>query len=77
VDYCVVVAAEDVDDTPLFVSSAAQRLRPPLPLLPLGGGLISGCLATKDSDWRSGCVSFTMALWGEYITCSSSAFATV
>ena len=56
----VVVAAEDVDDAPLLVSSAAQNLRPPL--LPLGGGLISGSLATMLNAWRNGCVSLTIAL---------------
>ena len=64
-----------MDDAPLLVSSAAQNLRPPL--LPLGGGLISGSLATMDNAWRSGCVSFTMALWGEYIIWFSSSFDTV
>jgi len=48
VDHSVVVGAEDVDDAPLLVSSAAQNLRPPL--LPLGGGRISGCLATMVRD---------------------------
>ena len=74
-DYGVVVATEDVNDAPLFVSFAAQRLR--LPLLPLGGGLISGSLATIDSAWRNGCASFVMALWSEYITCPSSSFDTI
>ena len=64
-----------MDDAPLLVSSAAQNLRPPL--LPLGGGLISGSLATMDSACRKGCASVAMALWGEYMTWSSSAFATV
>ena len=73
----IVVAAEDVDDAPLLGSSAAQRLRPPLPLLPLGGGLISGSLATMDRAWRSGCASFVIALSGEYITCPSSSFETM
>ena len=44
----VVIRTEDVDDAPLLVSSAAQNLRPPL--LPLGGGRISGCLATMVRD---------------------------
>jgi len=77
VDYRVVIAAKDVDDAPLLVSPAAQRLRPPLPLLPLGGGLISGSLATIDSAWRKGWASFVTALWGEYITCPSSSLETI
>ena len=75
-DYGVVVAAENVDDAPFFVSFAAQNLRPPRPL-PLWGGLISGCLATIERAWRRGCVSFASALWGEYITFCSSSFDTM
>jgi hypothetical protein len=75
VDYGVVVAAEDVDDAPFFGSFAAQRLRPPL--LPLGGGLISGSLATIERAWRRGCISFVSILWGEYMTFGSSSFETV
>ena len=74
-DHRVVVGAEDVDDAPLLVSSAAQNLRPPL--LPLGGGRISGCLATMVRDWRRGCFSFASSLWGEYITWFSSSFDTM
>ena len=77
-NYGVVVAAENMDDAPLLGSpAAAQRLRPPLPLLPLGGGLISGSLATIDSACRRGWVSFAIALWGEYITCPSSSLDTM
>ena len=74
-DYGVVVAAEDVDDSPFFGFFAAQRLRPPL--LPLGGGLISGSLATIERAWRRGWVSLVSMLWGEYITFGSSSFDTV
>jgi hypothetical protein len=64
--HCVIVATEDVDDSPFLVSfAAAQNLPPPLwPLLPLGC-LTSGCLVTTVMATRVGWFGFASVLCGE------------
>ena len=68
-----------MDDAPLLGSfAAAQNLPPPLPpLLPLGGGLTSGCLVTTVIAWRVECVGFASALCGAYVICFSSSLDTM